>query len=70
MGRLAERHGTTAEAVVLGWLMKHPASIDPVVGTTRPDRIRASADALRVSRLLTRTEWYALLVSARGLDLP
>jgi len=68
--QLADRHGTSAESVVLGWLMKHPTAVDPVVGTTSPDRIRACADAARVAEALTRTEWYALLVSARGLDLP
>ena len=68
--RLADRLEVAPEAVVLGWLMKHPASVDPVIGTTDPARIRACADAAAVSTRLSRTDWYALWVSARGLDLP
>ncbi|WP_410699527.1 aldo/keto reductase, partial [Chryseobacterium sp. SIMBA_028] len=47
--RLAEEKGTTPESVLLGWLMKHPAGISPVVGTTNPDRIKACADAASVA---------------------
>jgi len=68
--RLADELGAAPESVVLGWLMKHPASVDPVIGTTSPARIRACADAAAVSARLTRTDWYALWVTARGLDLP
>jgi len=55
---------------VLGWLMRHPAGIRPVVGTSNPDRIRACADAEQVAQSLTRAEWYSLWVSARGRALP
>lgn len=65
---LAEHHGVRAEAIVLAWLMRHPAGIQPVIGTTQPDRIRAcgAATGLRLSR----EEWYRLYVTARGAALP
>lgn len=65
---LAEAHGVSAEAIVLAWLMKHPARIQPVIGSSSPQRIRACGDALRVE--LTRGEWYALYEAARGAALP
>jgi len=64
----AQRHGTTAEAILLAWLLKHPAKIQPVLGTTRPDRLRACAKALSVS--LSREEWYSLFAAARGAPMP
>jgi predicted oxidoreductase len=64
---LAEEHGVSREAVVLAWLMRHPAQIQPVIGTTNPSRIHACAQALKVS--LTREQWYRLYVSARGQRL-
>ena len=67
---LAEEKSTTREAVLLGWLMKHPAGIAPVIGTANPARIRACADAAAVAEAMTRTEWYQLWVTARGADLP
>lgn len=67
---MAEEKGTTAESVVLGWLMRHPAGIQPVLGTTRPERIVACRDAERIAAEFTRAEWYALLELARGAPLP
>lgn len=66
--RLAQAKETTPEAILLAWLMKHPAGIQPVIGTKNPDRIRACAGAELVE--LTREEWYALYVSSRGRALP
>lgn len=66
--QLAEAKDTSTEAIVLAWLMKHPASIQPVIGTTNPERITACGDAVHVS--LSRDEWYSLYVSSRGVSLP
>ncbi|MFH5878422.1 aldo/keto reductase family oxidoreductase [Arthrobacter sp. NA-172] len=70
VAELAEEKGVTPEAVVLGWLMKHPARISPVVGSSNPARIAACADAAAVAAAMTRTEWYGLWVAARGSNLP
>ncbi|SEF95806.1 aldo/keto reductase family oxidoreductase [Paenibacillus sp. UNC499MF] len=70
VGRLADEKETTREAIVLGWLMRHPAMIQPVIGTANADRIAACRDAERQAELMTREEWYSLYVSARGSFLP
>jgi predicted oxidoreductase len=67
---MARDKGTTAEAVLLGWLMRHPAGIAPVIGTANPDRIRACAGAGRAAEAMTRAEWYQLWVTARGTNIP
>jgi len=64
--RMAAERETSEEAIVLGWLMRHPATIQPVIGSANPERIRRSRDAIRVSETMTREEWYRLYVSARG----
>ena len=66
--QLAQAHSVAAEAIVLAWLMHHPARIQPVVGTTDPQRIRACAQATEVA--LSRGEWYQLYEAARGRELP
>ncbi|WP_424766848.1 aldo/keto reductase [Paenibacillus sp. sgz302251] len=68
--KLANEKETTPEAIVLGWLMKHPARIQPVIGTVNAERIISCQDAVRQSELMTREEWYTLLVSVRGVNLP
>ncbi|KAA6224544.1 aldo/keto reductase [Streptomyces albofaciens JCM 4342] len=67
---LARRKDTTPETVLLWWLRRHPAGITPVVGTTRPERIGACADAVRREPELTHEEWYELWIAARGAPLP
>lgn len=67
---LAAEHGTSGESVLLGWLMKHPAGIAPVIGTVNPGRIRACGDAARVAKAMTRADWYRLWVTARGSNIP
>ncbi|AEI42146.1 aldo/keto reductase [Paenibacillus mucilaginosus] len=68
VAELAEARGVPREAVVLAWLMRHPAGIQPVLGTVKPQRIADCAEALKVE--LTREEWYSLYVSSRGERLP
>lgn len=67
---MAEEKDTTKEAILLGWLMKHPAGIAPVIGTANPDRIRACAGAADAAAAMTRPEWYRLWVTARGSNIP
>ncbi len=55
-------------AVALAWIMAHPSRPIPIVGSQTPERIKASADALRVK--LSRTQWYAILTASRGVPLP
>lgn len=68
VGQLAAEYQTSREAIVLGWLMRHPAHIQPIIGTTNPERIKACGQAKNV--LLNREHWYALYVAARGDRLP
>lgn len=67
---MAAEKGTTGEAVVLGWLMKHPAGISPVIGSANPERIGACAGAADVAAAMTRPEWYRLWITARGSNIP
>ncbi|SFJ49294.1 Predicted oxidoreductase [Paenibacillus sp. UNC496MF] len=68
VAELAERLDTTTEAVVLAWLMTHPAGIQPVIGTVNPERIRACKDAATLR--LAREDWYRLYTAALGRNLP
>jgi predicted oxidoreductase len=65
---LAKQHETTPEAIQLAWLLKHPAGIQPVLGTSKPERLRACVKALDVE--LSREEWYSLFAAGRGRPMP
>lgn len=66
--KLAAEYQTSTEAIVLGWLMRHPAGIQPVIGTTNPARIKACSKAKDL--LLNRIHWYELLTAIRGQSVP
>jgi predicted oxidoreductase len=68
VARLAEEKGTSTEAIVLAWLLRHPAGIQPVLGSMNPLRIAAACRADDIE--LSRDEWYRLFVAARGRPLP
>lgn len=65
---LAEKYETTREAIVLAWVMRHPAGILPIVGSTNPARITAASNAGET--VLEREEWYELVAAARGFPMP
>jgi predicted oxidoreductase len=66
--RFAVARGVPAAAISLAWLLRHPARIQPVIGTGNPRRIADCARAAEVG--LTREEWYELFGAARGRPLP
>ncbi|RKP53929.1 aldo/keto reductase [Cohnella endophytica] len=68
VAKLAEEKEATKEAIVLAFLMRHPARIQPVIGTANPQRIVACGDAAKV--VLTREEWYHLYITSRGRMMP
>ncbi|MGW8953315.1 aldo/keto reductase [Streptomyces sp. NPDC055709] len=67
---LAAEKGTTPETILLWWLQRHPARIAPVIGSARPERIRACRQAAQEEPGLTHEEWYELWLTARGVPLP
>jgi predicted oxidoreductase len=68
LDRYAEDRGVSRSVIALAWLLRHPAKIVPIVGSTNPDRILDAAGAVDVE--LSREDWYTLLEAARGSRLP
>ena len=77
-GRLAELHETLDRLaalydaqrsdVALAFLLKHPARPIVLLGTQRPERLRAARNALAIP--LTRQQWYSILETSRGEPMP
>ncbi len=67
MGELAEKYRITPTGIAIAWITRHPANIQVVLGTTKPDRVRESVAGSDI--VLTREEWYRLFKAA-GHTLP
>ena len=64
---LAEKYNVTNSAIAVAWILRHPAGIQTIVGTTNKERIAQISKASEIR--LTREEWYALYMAA-GNKLP
>jgi predicted oxidoreductase len=63
----ALRYGSTPLGIATAWITRHPANIQVVLGTTRPDRVREAVAGSNVP--LSRQDWYELFQAA-GNTLP
>jgi predicted oxidoreductase len=64
---LARQYGVTPTGIAVAWIVRHPANIQVVLGTTNAGRVRDAAAGSSVP--LTREEWYRLFRAA-GHVLP
>jgi len=64
---VAASRGVTNTEIAIAWLLRHPARMQPILGTTNPTRVKDSCKASDVK--LTRQEWYDIYLAA-GNKLP
>ena len=64
---IAAAKGVTNTAIAVAWLLRHPARMQPILGTTNPQRVKDSCQASTIT--LTRPEWYEIYCAA-GNKLP
>ncbi len=66
--RQSAAYGVEAWLIALAWLLRHPAGISPIIGSTTPERIAAAAGALDID--YSREDWYSLLEARNGESVP
>ncbi len=62
--KLSVKYDVAQEAILLAWIVKHPANILPVFGTTDPLKISQLMKATTIQ--LQTKEWFALWEASRG----
>ena len=67
LDRLAIKYGLTPSTIAVSWILRYPAKMQAVVGTTNPKHLREVSQAGNFS--LTRKEWYEIYLAA-GNNLP
>lgn len=66
--RQSRHYGTEGWIVVLAWLLRHPARIAPIIGSTTPERVAAARTALELQ--YRRDDWYRLLEARNARPVP
>jgi len=64
---LAAVKGVTNSAIAIAWILRHPARMQPILGTTNAGRVKDISRASDIT--LTRQEWYEIYLAA-GNKLP
>lgn len=63
--KLAEKYGVSKTTIAIAWLLRHPAKMQPITGTTNLTRL---ADCIKANEItLTREEWYELYRAAGNI---
>ncbi|WP_194190652.1 aldo/keto reductase [Clostridium chrysemydis] len=64
---IAKKYSVSNTVIATAWILRHPAKIQTIVGTTNSDRLKDISKASNV--VLTRKEWYEIYLAA-GNELP
>jgi predicted oxidoreductase len=64
----ATKYNASYAQLSLAWLMRHPAQIFPIIGTTKPERIEEAAGSTKIS--IDRQDWFEMLKWVTGRDVP
>lgn len=63
--RIGDKYGVSKTTMAFAWILRHPAKMQPVTGTTNLTRL---ADCLKASDVqITREEWYEIYRAAGNI---
>lgn len=65
INEIATKYNVTNTTIVIAWLLRHPAHMQPVTGTMNPERLKNCVMASDIC--LTREEWYAIYRAAGNI---
>ncbi|MCL1858386.1 MAG: aldo/keto reductase [Oscillospiraceae bacterium] len=63
--KYAKQYSVTNSAIAIAWLLRHPAKMQPIVGSTNKTRVAEICKASEVN--LTKKEWYEIYLSAGNI---
>lgn len=68
LNALTDKYSASKDQLLLAWLLKHPAKIHPVVGTTTKERLSNASKSVEID--LELEDWFLLLQARQGHEVP
>jgi len=68
LDELSQTYDASKDQLLLAWILKHPAGIHPVIGTTNKERITLAAKVKDIA--LSEVDWFRMLVECQGHKVP
>lgn len=65
LAEIGEKYNVSKTALATAWILRHPAKIQTIVGTTNENRLKDICTASNVN--LTRQEWYQIYLAAGNM---
>ncbi len=65
INRIAKEKNVTNSAIATAWILRHPANIQTIIGTTKTTRLKEICTANDIS--LSREEWYEIYRAAGNI---
>lgn len=65
---LVVKYEANADVILLSWILRHPAGIVPVTGSTNPERLKNQMKAADVQ--LELEDWFAIWTESMGEKVP
>ncbi|MFT5256453.1 MAG: putative oxidoreductase [Polaribacter sp.] len=65
--KLTKKHETSEDVILLAFILRHPAKVAPVIGTTNKERILKANSALNIH--LELQDWFELLAASQGHEV-
>lgn len=62
---IAAKYGVSNTAVAVAWILRHPANMQPVIGTMNISRLKECIKATEIR--ITREEWYEIYLAAGNI---
>ena len=63
--QIADQYGVTNTTIAIAWILRHPAAIQPIIGTMNINRLKDCCKATEIT--LTRQEWYDIYRAAGNI---
>ena len=65
---LSEKYSCNHDQLLLAWILKHPANIRPVIGSTNQKRLELAVNAIKIN--LEIEDWFLILKASDGKKVP
>ena len=66
--KLSKVYSCSEDQLLLAWLFKHPAGINPIVGTTKKERLLSSIKAKLIN--IKTSDWFEIIEASLGERVP
>lgn len=64
----ADKYNVSKTAIVIAWILRHPANMQPIFGTTKIKHLKEMSEGCNIE--LPREDWYVIYTKAIGRMLP